>query len=155
MKNSQSRVAFSMIELIFVIVLLGILMAVALPKFVGVSNHAMTEVSRAFATTLTRTVGNTFWNRSIFDGKNGDITYGSDPTLFDGKPLTSYTTIPIYFDVASVNFHNCGAIGEEVDPFLRKKTDGGLYNIFCRNGTSRLPVIFEYSKDEKFTFAEE
>jgi len=46
-----------MIELIFVIVILGILAAVALPKFVGVSEQAQEGKLKAFVGTLNRTVG--------------------------------------------------------------------------------------------------
>ncbi len=54
-----------MIELIFVIVILGILAAVALPKFAGVSDQANAQKCNAFVGTLNRTVGPSMWSESI------------------------------------------------------------------------------------------
>ncbi|WP_457563871.1 type II secretion system protein [Caminibacter pacificus] len=48
------RKAFTMIELIFVIVILGILAAVALPKFLGVAQQAHEANLKSFVGTLNR-----------------------------------------------------------------------------------------------------
>jgi general secretion pathway protein D len=45
MKNKRVRQAFTMIELIFVIIILGILAATALPKFVGILLDITPEIS--------------------------------------------------------------------------------------------------------------
>ena len=75
----MKRAGFTMIELIFVIVILGILAAVALPKFAGVSDQANAQKCNAFVGTLNRTVGPSMWSQSITDGKSGSIsTYNSD-----------------------------------------------------------------------------
>lgn len=62
-----------MIELIFVIVILGILAAVALPKFGGVSDQAHAKKCKAFADTLNRTVGSSMWSESISLNNGGSI----------------------------------------------------------------------------------
>jgi prepilin-type N-terminal cleavage/methylation domain-containing protein len=69
----MKRSGFTMIELIFVIVILGILAAVALPKFIGVSEEAHDQKVRAFIGTLNRTVGPALWSASLTANTNGAI----------------------------------------------------------------------------------
>ena len=69
----MKRAGFTMIELIFVIVILGILSAVALPKFIGVSQQAHDQKVNAFIGTLNRTVGPAMWADSIASGSGGTI----------------------------------------------------------------------------------
>jgi prepilin-type N-terminal cleavage/methylation domain-containing protein len=64
----MKRAGFTMIELIFVIVILGILSAVALPKFIGVSEQAKAGKCVAFIGTLNRTTLPAIWADAITDG---------------------------------------------------------------------------------------
>ena len=68
------RRGFTMIELIFVIVILGILAAVALPKFVGVSEQARLGNVKAFAGTLNRTIFPSLWSKAMMEGHDGKIS---------------------------------------------------------------------------------
>ena len=70
----MKRAGFTMIELIFVIVILGILSAVALPKFIGVSEQAKAGKCKALVGTLNRTVGPALWSQSIMNGNDGNLT---------------------------------------------------------------------------------
>ncbi len=80
-----------MIELIFVIVILGILAAVALPKFAGVSDQANAQKCNAFVGTLNRTVGASMWSQSITDGNSGSIIN----TLYDTDDFINQDDIPL------------------------------------------------------------
>ncbi len=69
----MKRSGFTMIELIFVIVILGILAAVALPKFIGVSEQAQQGKATAYVGTLNRTVGPALWAESVGSGNGGSV----------------------------------------------------------------------------------
>ena len=67
------RKGFTMIELVFVIVIIGILSAVAIPKFLETVHQAHDTAVVTFVGTLNRSVAATVWNKSLSDGKNGKI----------------------------------------------------------------------------------
>ena len=144
-----------MIELIFVIVVLGVLAAVALPRYFGIEQQAQANISKAFAATLTRTVGNSLWSKSISMGAHGSIKVDDDgnSSKFYGRSLEAYIKIPKYFDKTSVNFDNCVDEGEVASPFIQKDSNvGGEYNIFCRDGNTTDAPRFVVSKEESYTF---
>lgn len=62
---------FTMIELVFVIVIIGILSAIALPKFIETANTAHDNAIKSFVATLNRTTKPVFWSKSISEGNNG------------------------------------------------------------------------------------
>ena len=71
----MKRAGFTMIELIFVIVILGILSAVALPKFIGVSEQAKAGKCKAFVGTLNRTVLPALWSNMQLNDENATVAF--------------------------------------------------------------------------------
>jgi len=69
--------AFTMIELIFVIVIIGILSAVAIPKMNSMSISAKQANIESFVSILNSTVGPTMWRKSLKETvvtDRGDVT---------------------------------------------------------------------------------
>jgi len=123
--------AFTMIELIFVIVILGILAAVALPKFIGVAQQAHEANLKSFTGTLNRSVGPTLWSKAIADGKNGDISKLDDADL----ELSKYTDIPKEIDEDTIDLKNC----DDSTSFKEiakadKDAAGADYSLKCKDG---------------------
>jgi len=85
--------AFTMIELIFVIVILGILAAVALPKFLNTATQAHEGNLKDFEGTLNRTVAATAWAKVVSDGGSLAKLTGKD------QKLSTYVDIPKEFTV--------------------------------------------------------
>ena len=71
----MKRAGFTMIELIFVIVILGILSAVALPKFIGVSEQAQAGKCKAFVGTLNRTVLPALWSNMVLNNETAAVAF--------------------------------------------------------------------------------
>jgi len=143
--------AFTTIELIFVIVVIGILSSVAVPKFFGVREEAEEAVIRAFAATMTRTVGHTLWSQAVFDGRGGSIKDHDDKTKSGGRKLDFYVDIPTELNASSVDFSRCVEGGGTAQPFMTP-AEGYEYNIFCRDGNATDAPKFVASKDATYTF---
>jgi prepilin-type N-terminal cleavage/methylation domain-containing protein len=136
----MKRSGFTMIELIFVIVILGILAAVALPKFIGVGEQAHTAKVVDFTSTLNRTVMPQIWSKAISDGYNGDIT----KVVSTKEDLEKYTQIPE--EITDVNMTNAATghavmFGEIQDGWTFKTDNGNegtakTYLVFCTKGSS-------------------
>lgn len=58
----EHKKAFTLIELVFVILITGILALVALPRFIGISDDAHVTKLQAFVGTLNRTVSPAIWS---------------------------------------------------------------------------------------------
>jgi len=137
----MKRAGFTMIELIFVIVILGILAAVALPKFAGVSDQANAQKCAAFVGTLNRTVGPSMWSTSVADGSGGSIvgiTYNGTGESNDTETYIAEADLPT----------ECFGVGAAAGTLAKAKTFttlGGLgtptfgtsdYNLtFASDGT--------------------
>ena len=139
------RGGFTMIELIFVIVILGILAAVALPKFIGVSEQAREGKLKAFVGTLNRTVGPTIWSKAIANDGTGRI---KNLSLTPGeKDLTAYIDIPQEINKATVDLSKCNDNTQfnkiaDADPNIMP----GGYAIYCRDGNSTAAPAFQLRK---------
>ena len=143
--------AFTMIELIFVIVILGILAAVALPKFLGVANQAHEANLKSFTGTLNRTVAPTLWSKSISAGHNGDITQLSA----DDLNLSKYVDLPKEVDAGSINLADCNDTTQYkkvISANTAVTTDP--YTILCKDGTSAQAPAFRLVKGDVSTQAD-
>jgi len=143
--------AFTMIELIFVIVILGILAAVALPKFMGVSKQAHEGNLKSFVGTLNRTVGPTLWSTSINEGHNGDVSYTGLVYVKGSSTdnnLTKYVDMPK--EVKELNLSKCSSTSSfKVIGKADKDYTGADYNITCKDGNANQSPAFQLKVGDK------
>ncbi len=159
----MKRSGFTMIELIFVIVILGILAAVALPKFIGVAEQAQAGKLKGYVGTLNRTVAPAIWSKSISLGENGSVTTGnavyntdlraSLPELEDITD-TGGNVGGVLFDLANCTNASVDAINVG-DPVPDGNIQNGIivggktYTIGCVNGSQTKAPQFYLSGDGK------
>ena len=134
------RSAFTWIELIFVIVILGILAATAIAKLGGMGERAQEVKLQAMVGSLNRTSGAGFWFRSINEGHNGSVAFAAYSAIFDQyiELLPGYTDGPA--------LENCNVAGTGV---LLKYQYTDLYEIHCKDGSSTASPEFRlYNQTE-------
>ena len=135
------RKAFSMIELIFVIVILGVLAGYAIPRYL-VQSHASHEANLiSFVRTLNRTTGVDLWSRSISEGKKGSIKNLTSKE--DAKFLSKYIVLPKEINKNDVNLSNCGTDEFKTVMKANVKILGEEYNITCKDGTLTTAPYFQ------------
>jgi len=135
MKNS-----FTMIEIVFVIIILGILATVAVPKFFIVGQHAHEANLISFTRTLNRTTGEDLWARSINEDKKGSIVNLSSNE--DASFLGQYIQIPKEINSSDINLSKCGNGEYKTVMTANAKIAGGDYNITCKDGVSTSAPYF-------------
>lgn len=105
---TNMRRGFTMIELIFVIVIIGILAAVAIPKLAGTATKARESVHEGFIGTLNRSVGPAMWADRV-NATAPDLP-GSVKSIGD---IASYTDLPT--GVENFDLSGCGIPVNAVD----------------------------------------
>ena len=131
--------AFTIIELIFVIVIIGILAIIAIPRYfvMGHITHESNLIS--FVKTLNRTTGEDLWARSINEGKNGSIK--NLAPVEDVNFVSKYIDIPKEINESSIDLSKCGS-GVYKTIIVSNSKIVGEYNIICKDGTSTTAPYF-------------
>jgi len=139
---NNMRRGFTMIELIFVIVIIGILAAVAIPKLAGTATEAKKSLYISFMGTLNRTVGPAMWAEMVGSNK-GSVT-GITATQ-----VLTYTELP---DGLTLDLSKCKAPGTTPtnDAGAIAVAGSGLNSaevIYCIDGTPTSSPRFGYGLD--------
>jgi len=137
----MDKKSFTMLEMIFVLVILGILAAIAVPRFFMVGQHAHEANLISFVRTLNRTTGEDLWAKSITEGHNGDVSYVHS--------IKDRITLPIEINGSDIDLKDCNSTTEyhiiaESNVSITQK----LYKIECKNGTAKSAPYFRLIRVE-------
>ena len=135
----MKRAGFTMIELIFVIVILGILAAVAIPKLAATRDDANIAKGASAVSTLIGDVGSYYTAKGKF-GKWGEMTNVKLYTSATGntEATTTVGTTKVYYQDSTPK----GCVG-----FVVTSTDGNLTVTSDDNSTATCKGINEATKD--------
>lgn len=122
----MKRSAFSLIELIFVIIILGILSAVVVTKLGKMGDTTKEIRLKAMTGTLNRSVGAVLWHQSLINNEDGSVA----DIKYDEVMKNSVSFISDYD--AEPSLVNCNVAGDGVYvTYSYVKT----YEIHCKDGS--------------------
>lgn len=125
----MKRAAFTMIELVFVIVILGIMASIAIPKMQSTQKSAEAQKVESFASTLNRTTFPSMYLSAVRSG--GSITSMS---------VDKYIDLPS--EIISFDISSCGDTLTDIgDTSIGAK-------IYCRDGNSTNVPVVSFSSTE-------
>ena len=135
--------AFTIIELVFVIIVIGILAGIAMPRFfqVGYSAHEAKLVG--FTSSLNRTAGHEMWAVSMSTGHQGSVKFIGTNTY------KYFRKIPKEILNKEVNLSNCGTGMYQTVAEANTSYTGGIeYNITCKDGDATTPPFFKLIRQD-------
>jgi prepilin-type N-terminal cleavage/methylation domain-containing protein len=139
--------AFTVIELIFVLIILGILTTLALPNFTKFVENTHESSLKVFTSLLNRVIGPELLQESINNGYNGKI---SQLTKYDGRNFFELAKVPPEVDVESIKLENCQEEFNLSSPFAKSNEEILKdYFILCKDGNYTSPAKFVLIKDKK------
>ena len=138
-KASGMREGFSLIELIFVIILIGILSALAIPRFFEVGENARKRKIESFVMTFNSTIAPMLWS-TYYSSANGSIksvTFEDIKHQFEDWPE----------GIRSIDLSRCAngdsssgaVVGQIGSPSLTESID-----LYCIDGNASHPPRFGF-----------